>query len=529
MSDELLKSYNNRLANEPRNDAFYTLIVDKDDVYDTTTRYIVLDKVEAPTVSLSTQISSYPLINGDVISDHKYDMPANVSLKGSFSMNGRFNDTFTSFKGDYQRLENIQDYFENVRKYGKTITLIAQYNGQDRFKKRDNLVIKNINWTIGINSLAFSFELQQVYFAEFDSEIQIDEDLRDPDAPTLASTRTLDFVEDVITTDGVYEIIIKQMNEVGLIAQSFLDVFEKYIVANTVISLIGVVAVSLIVGSLVHLGLIAATASAALAATGVGLIVVAGVIAVVALVSFIGAIVEAVARGSYISEFKDLGNDTQNEKEVSRFANLLEYCKNQIASVGEYVDCYGFSSNNDKQQMYLSIDDTVYVFKFEKDNTTGFWQMTIADLNNEDRILKTVPEMTGNGAFLDCQKSDAIYSTSKGTRIYLINKAIYSISNTLNNDYELLDALLTDAFKSGDLSWLGYDEDTLKKNMDSDGNPTSTFLTQLRRDYKNGGYKKNLTYFELFVTSVDPSELSNKISETLTNCFKNKARFDRDY
>lgn len=58
-----------------------------------------LDTCMSRSVSGSAQIPSFPVQNGDVVSDHMYRDPKQLSLAGSFSLNGRAarngTDTYT--------------------------------------------------------------------------------------------------------------------------------------------------------------------------------------------------------------------------------------------------------------------------------------------------------------------------------------------------------------------------------------------------------------------------------------------------
>lgn len=514
MSD-LLKSYNNKLATTQNEQAFYTLIVEGDNLYDETTRYIILDKVDSPKISMQSNITSYPLLNGDVISDHKYDMPISISLSGTFSLNGRFNDTFINYDGDTTRLENIMDYFENVRKYGKKITLISQVNNQNRFKVRKNLVLKAISWTPNINTIDFTFDLQEIYYGEFEEDIKIDENLRDPNAPTYSEFLVLDFTDDVLSTEGIYQMIVKYMNEAGLINASFWNAFleiatswdadamkARAVMVAAILTTIGAAsAISATIGTSAALGTALATSST----NPVGW-VIAGVI-VSCIVGF--SIYKAIKKSQYINSFKDLGNYDENKKECERFIKLLTNVKEKLDDLEPYLNCYGFSSNTNKQQTYLTIDNITYIFSFEKDNTSGNWQMTISDTNGN--IIST-STMVGNSALLDCQKSDVFLATSNGTYCYLINKGITIIDSC---DDDIIKSWLVDYFKANDLEWLGYDNDTLKQNTTDNEEPTSSFLNQLLEDYKNGGYLKNLTFFEIICTKSDLSEMRDNISSII--------------
>lgn len=536
MSENVLKSYNSKLATEQNISAFYTLKIDGDDLYDSTTRYIVLDKVDNVKINLNSQLTSYPLINGDVITDHKYDNPATLSISGVFSLNGKFNDSFRDTKDDPLRLVNIEDYFENVKKYGKTITLISQLSGQDRFKQRSNLILKDISFNHNLNSIKFDFSLQEVYFATFSTEVQIDEDLTDPDMPSLLDFKALDFTDEVLTKEGIYSMVVQQMNDLGLIENNFyatfIDTCKSGIVyfaslaAVSTTTLIGILAVTGAIGEslgLLFTGQFAALslelkAAATLGTIAGGVPILSVVVATVAIIAVIGIsiflIYRAINRAKYIDSFKAYQNEDDNTNEARRFIKTLQTVSKTFDSVESAVQCYGFTSNHKKQEMYLTIDNVTYIFYFEYNGSK--WQMKMTTTDDQEVTLRGSSDMIGNYAILDCKPSDAFYITDDYTYCYLINKALpmYDL-----DDDSLLE-MLVDEFKAGNISYLGFDDEEIKNGTDSDGNPTTSFKQEMLSKFRNEGLYKDLTKFTIVITRADMEELQEKMNEEIRNTLK---------
>lgn len=509
------------------NSAFYTLIVEggqgyETDVgYDKTTRYIVFDLLNTPSISMTTNITSFPLINGDVISDHKYDNPISISLSGKFSLNGKFKDTFL---GEESRLLNIQEYFENIRKYGKLCSLVIGGNGVDRYKTRDNLVIKSIRWEPEINTLGFSIDFQEVYFATY-SDITIEEDTTDPDQPYLCEFTQLDFTEQVLTNDGIDLMTIQTLNENGLILKGFGEALWDYTkivlgAYGTAISTAVILTLVIVGGKATTLALVgtsvafASAFSAVLSATGVGLVIVASL----AIIGYgIYRFVKWWKQRKLIKAFKAYSNEVEMTKEYDRYMNLLESVRDSFDELEDYISCYGFSTNNAKQSLYLSIDGDYYNFYVEKQSSSGFWTMKVTKGVNETEVsINGGEKLIGSSSFLECTISDRLFRATHSHSVYLINQA-YAY---LTQDDDVIKEMLTNEFKANKIDYLGFTTNEIKGNTLNNGEPTDTFKDSMLKRFKEEGVYKDLTKFIVIITTLDPQELNKKMQEQIKICLK---------
>lgn len=507
------------LSNEQNNESFYTLIVnpDRSQDFDDIARYITFDKVDSLSVQSTSQITSYPLLTGDIMSDHKYDEPKNISISGTFSLNGNFNNTFVMAGNKQDRLKNIETYFEALQKYGITMSLICNMNGGTRFKKRDNLMIQGLTFQYGLNNIKFSISLKEVYFFESESDIVIDEYTGDPNMPTLAEFRTLDFAQDVIGESNIDYQAVKALADKGLIDQRFAEDlatggwkdFGRGALAGAII---GAFVAAGLIGTAIAAG--ASVGAVVASAFPVGTIIVAAAAVVVGIGSLIAGAIRRQEQAKLIDKFKVYANAADNTKERQRFLkylNTVEDAYNEIANNND-IKCYGISSNIDKQEMYLNISDDIYRFNFEKDTTDGRWSMKVTNITqNEANIdIKGGTKMTGNNYLLDLQVSDALFMTKKGVAIYLINKVGTLLSGTYTDDE--LKEMLKSAWSSGSLGYLGYSKEEMQKNKDNP--PLNELLTKL----KNDGIYKDLTQFELVITDVDMDTLKKAFEDRLYTC-----------
>lgn len=535
MADEETKSaiatqLLNTLPNSQPDDSFYTLIVNGDNQgFDSETRYIPLDVVSSVSISASSDITTYPIINGDIISDHKYDQPKTVEISGTFALNGKWaskaNTTF-AFSGDKSsRLKNIEDYFFALRKYGKFISLVSSLNGGTRFTTLDNLAITSLRFTRNFNSMGFTINLKEIYTYENDNELDILENVSDPTLPCLGAFKSCDFAKDVLTYEGVDQMTIEALSDAGLIAASFAEAFYD-IVKNQAIATIGIAAAIIIFKILVYALAkfqIISTATAALLNAGGASLAVAGTIpvlgwviigvaALIAVGCVVFSLIKFIKRQSLISEFVAYDSEAENQNESDRFVKVLQTVRSSFNSLvkSNNIKFYNFTSNNSKQTTYLTIDDTIYQFYAEQIANGWSLKVTNASDNNSDVNTKNTSRLVGSGNLFGLKRSDAIFHTDKNTYVYILNKA------TVYDEYtdDDLKTMLVDAWKNGQLGYLGYTTEEMKAE------PTDAIANELVTKFRNDGIYKDLTKFVFVVTNVKLDELEDALKDTISNCFK---------
>lgn len=529
MAENQLKQYEASLTTKLGNNSIYTLVV-KADEYDMYDRYITIDYIDgAPTITERTQISQYPLINGNVISDHKYDMPSVVSLRGAFSLNGKFINTFTNNEMLGDRLNNIIDYFQNVKKKGRLIDMVFVVDGAERFKKIDNLVISEFSWTPRINSMDIALTLQQVYLAEI-TDFDLLEDKDFPNLPTLANFRTCSFIGEVIDTDTLYGMVIEMLCNEDLVDAGFVDVMAttgKAILVSLGVSIgLSLFIISWLVSVAVKAAIVTGSAitaaiSGVLATTvnPVGVVLVAGVAIVSGLVYGITQLVRHWQRKNWIKTFKRYSTEAENSAEIARFNNFLNATKDAVNKINEQITFYSFASNDDKQEYTLSIDNNYYIFKLERNSANRMWNMTITNLN--DDLLSGNSQfnnLVGLSNILDATINDSLYEFENGTRIYLFNKALC----LLQLDDDTLKDQLENAYYAKLLSL--NDGETLDRSLvPVDKILTSDEKDELLRQFKTSGVYQDLTKYILCATKVDISKLREAMLKQIEDVMKNWA------
>lgn len=506
-------------------EAFYTLIIDADNQgFDDVTRYIAIDYCSSISINSTSDITSYPLLTGDILSDHKTDEPITINLECVFSLNGKFKDSFTGYESKMSKLKNIETYFEAVKKYGKTISLIYSSNGYEMFKKRDNLIIKSLTFRPAINSIAISMTLQEVYFFSAIEEIAVSEYV-DENLPTYAQFTTLDFTEDVLGDENCYKLIQQTMNDAGLITDEFwsglLTIVSGGLIdtdANIVESLIscavliGNIAIGVAVGVVTKLAI---AGTIALASNPIGWVTLAVIGAGILLAGFGWCIYKMInfwKKKALIETFRFYTYTNQMVDESSRYIETIKKCQDAMDEVAndENLKIYGFSSNTNKQDMYLSIDSNTYNFYFEKDSNTLNWTMKVTKIGTTEEEIKLngSSEMIGKNGILSLETKDALFYTKNFVRVYLVNTAL----SLLDYDDETLTSFLADEWKKGTITYLNYTEEQLKDTE----NPPSDLLSR----YKQDGLYKDLTKYYLIVTDTEIEKLTDKLKDGIYESLK---------
>lgn len=488
------KNILNTIPAKQNDDSFYTLIVNKDNYFDTVDRYIPLDIVTDCSVEGTSDITSYPLITGDIMSDHKYDNPKTVSLSGTFSLNGKFNASFAQSGNVTSRLVNIEDYFFACRKYGKLMSLICISSNGTRFSRIDNLSITSIRFKRNYNSMEYTFSFKEVYFFNADTDIQVSENVENPNALTLGEFESLDFTKEVLSTESVDKWAVQVLYQNALIEESFI----KMVNANATLS-----------GNVLYNEVLAGIGyDIGIALTLATLIWPNPVTPVVGLFLLAITLPDIIKHGKWIEPFKAYDNDADNDREINRFLRVISTIESHVSRVADSlgIRCYGLSSNLKKQKMFLTIDNTIYAFYFEK-LSTGFWSLAVTDID-ENPIASNSNKLIGFKDLFQLKKADGMFKTNQGTYVYIINLALQYLD--LPDDQ--LKAVLEDQWKNGDCSYLGYTEDEMKAK----DNPPSDLVSRFREE----GVYKDLTKFIIVATKQDMEKAKDDFVSNIEACFE---------
>lgn len=448
--------------------------------------YYESDIISNVSVNAASTITTQPIVNGDVIADHMFREPVTMTIAGSFSLNG---NKATEYSGAADRLAAIEQTFENIKNNGLFCTLTTMNRSNSsitRFLQRENMVLTSINWTEHQNSLDFNFNFNEAITIDvYESTPTIS---NDENLPDITDATSLDFTDQFLDTEAVLTLIVKTLADYELIDADFLEYFSANVGKDMLIGLgIGIAAAAIVITAIGTITAISAGTLIAAGSTTAAILVSAGPVgwglAATMLVACLvaGAISAAIKAETkrqnealFTKTFRLYDNDElKNEQEIARFANYLSQVYENLEVLEDYCQIYGISTNV-AQECMLYVDDTYYIFKFEKNNTTDNWSCSVIDVNG-NQLGQTIADMSSCISDISkCNNSNRLFTTSSGYSVYLMSLAENKVG-------------------------LQTDDGTTKS------------LSELQKD---------LTNYVILVAQIDMQQFSNVLSDLVINAMK---------
>lgn len=381
---------------------------------------IEFDVLNSKGIDTNSQVTTHPLVNGDIVADHMYRQPVSLSLAGSFSLAGTNRTIFT---GSNDRLTNIEETFEKIKNKAllcKLVTVNEDDNKQTRFKIRENMVLNRIHWTELQNSLDFTLGFDEAMLIDaFDTPY--DEDVTDDSLPALTDPRQLDFTDTLIDWDSLEQVIIKTCKDAGIMSKEFCE--------KCLPNIGKMVAVGAVGAALIGVATVVAVACGASGPIGwiAGAIIAGAACIVYAWYKIINSFINFAKQQKFkVKQFKYYKDDRKNAAEVERFLNFNGEILKQIEQLEDSIFLYGFSSD-ENQECTFYLDNQYYIFKFER-KTNGYYEYEMR--NVENKILISNRELIGLTNISECNSSNAIYRTPEiGSYIYIMNPSLYEDSS----------------------------------------------------------------------------------------------------
>lgn len=413
-------------------------------VLDNEEQFFEFDTVESKSTTLNSEITQQPIVNGDMIADHMYRLPASISFSGKFSLNG---NKGSSYSGPSDRLTNIENVFERIKNEGIMCSLLVlnrSDNSTIRFKKRDNMVLTSITWTERQNSMDFSFTFVEALTVDVDT-ITYEVDVTDPNLPAITDASTLDFTDTLLNWEEVDRIVIRTLIDYELINEEFLlNAVEKagqgFVVGLAIGTATGftiLIGLSAIFSTIPFAGWVAAGLTAA-----VGCLV--GMISGI----FKGIKQNKAKRQFGIEQFKLYKDDRKNQAEVERFANYIGNIHQNLERLKEYIQVYGISKN-ENQECMLYIDDKYYVFTFTRNNITasntnaGTWSLQVTNIDGN--VVAEQGTLTPLSHIGECTSSNYLFRTEGGgLYVYVLNLKLFDAEENGKSQTEINDNILSD-------------------------------------------------------------------------------------
>lgn len=416
----------------------------------------LFDYVEDNTIQMTSDITSHPLVNGDIIADHMYINPITESFSGTFSLRGNKKYDF----GGADRLSVIQETFERIKNEGILCTLVkmSQTGDESRFKVRENMVLNSITWIEKQVSLDFSFTFTEVLTAVVD-DVEYDVDVTDETRPLISDPLSLDVTEELLDYNEILQCVLAILHEEDLMAEGFLE--DAMNAASELGQKMGYavqgqlagIAAGAVAGSVAaSAGIVALVSVCAIIGVSVpvaGWIAVAVVAAVCIIAGAIWGIFKGLERNKYqIKRFKFYKDTKRNkekrEAEQKRFYEFLGKIYLQFEQLEDCMSMYGFGVNS-PQQCVVTIDNNYYLFTFSQNSKDSPYSLTVREysggMTDETiRIITNIEEMYIS-SLSDCNSQNLLFTTPSGNQVYLSNKEVLKAiqSGKKSNDIKQLE------------------------------------------------------------------------------------------
>lgn len=380
----------------------------------------VLDTVNDVQVTTSSEITTHPIVTGDLVADHMIRQPSTMTISGNFSMNG--SKAFV-VDNDGAKLTNIQTLFETINKEGILCSIVkvsiegginTESKSKARFLQRNSMALTNIQWTEQINSMGYNFTFTEVITIEVQ---EYDVDISDSYLPDINEPVSLNFTEALLDWNDIDTRVTQALSEVNLITQDFLSYLS-----------------SLTATSLVAIGVATAIALTIVSICGAigpaGWIIVAIGAAVAVVVGIVNWIKKTVNSRKYkIAQFQKYKDDRKNQQEVQRFSNFVGELHQELTELNTALKVYQLSSSG-AQECLVTIDNNLYVFTFTKNNTTNSYDLKITDVDYQDVGNGTKNVKSAFSSLSDCTDDNYLFRSAEyGSRVYLLK-------NTENEDFD---------------------------------------------------------------------------------------------
>lgn len=381
---------------------------------------ISLDTVNETSVSASSTITEHPTVEGTPIADHMYRNPIDLSLSGTFSLNGSPALRFVKDDKDVVRIETltdtslsrIEEIFEDIKNTGLICTIskikVVKEDKTPQFTVRENMVLQSINWTEKINSLGFTFTFREVLTANVQT---FDVDPDDRFLPDINYAEASTFSDTLLDWNAVDESVLKALLDYKLAAPEFLQFLASYGTGALIGLGIGSVAAIALASTLTAIG---ATASIPF----VGAVIAAGIAAVIGIIELIKLIKK---RAYKVKAFNYYKNAKKRNKEAARFTAFYEEMHNRIRVLDGSVKVWKINENK-SQETILNIDNKYYIFNFEKNNIDSGYAYKLNVSNDEDTALSCTNTNVAIASYTDGTPQNCLFKTNK-SYVYLVRSA----------------------------------------------------------------------------------------------------------
>ena len=347
-------------------------------------QYLGLDYVDDNSqINVSSDITTHPLVNGDIIADHMYINASTISFNGTFSLVGNkkgityITENKKEVVSDYStdshsRLAMIEQLFERINKEGILCELVrrSEEGEEVRFLTRKNMALTSITWTEHQYSVDFNFGFTEALTAIVEEEIY-ESDIQDEDLPILTSPQAANLSDNFINKQELKEIITNVIKGIELESESLFNMKQawKFLTINSLQELLDFFNFNDI---------------------------------------------------KMRNKLKKLRKNV-SEDEIDKITDkILE----KFDLLEQKISLYTFGQNI-SQQCLITIDNVLYCFTLTQDSKNSDYSLSVTHLTNlsteiTDEIITNIYEKSIS-SLNNCNDNTILFKTDKNTQIYLVN------------------------------------------------------------------------------------------------------------
>lgn len=401
----------------------------------------MFDYVSDNSTSLSSELTTHPMVNGDMVADHMFKQPLSVTYSGKFSLYGNKRTEY----GKEDRLEQIQNIFERIKNEAIICELSTEaIDGQspNRFKKRNNMVLTSITWKEQQSLVDFDFTFTEVLFVDT-SDFDYNKNNNDKYLPSLTSPVQLNFTDVLVDFSEIDKYLIQELTRVNIITEGFLHfvitAIEKDNFTTDELTKQGY-------GALKALNLsseISGNVREKVIPGAIGLFVGFN------FGPFLGVVAGTLSKRIFkkttskkqqvYKAFKLYKDDKKNRAEVDRFASFIGSIHNALSKLNDYIKIYAFPSNQE-QVSSIYIDNTYYSFKVTKNTIHNFSYYglnvtALTDYGEKTICANTNINQTAKISFYNCDDTNYIFRTeNSGQYVYVVSLDATQLSSNISKE-----------------------------------------------------------------------------------------------
>lgn len=389
----------------------------------------LLDTIEGNDVRSSSNMTSHPIYQGDIIGDHMYKTQSTVQISGSYSINAGTN---LMLGNTANALATFEAVFETIKNKGIICELlkISNTNNKTLFLKRSNMALTDIHFTEQINSIEFDFTFKQII-------------------TTTAATNAANYTGDIAQNVGKFDD-----------TDAYLPSFSAYTLSNFVTAVVNYGNICKIINETLQLTneqtqqittKIRMFGSNGLTSLGIANDIAKLIIS--SLASITQSNVDRLFADGFVSKLNTAslvqllqGKDITNQAIVA-YCEYLGKIYKKVNSLSDVITCYQISSSGE-QTSTLLINNIYYEFEFKRNNVSDSYYLAVKNANADNPEYEISSCLCSSAVtnFTDCTLENMLFNTSKSF-VYLL-KAKNTDEHDLTNYYVVVSKIPAETFNN---------------------------------------------------------------------------------